>query len=287
MSFKLYSHPGILLKNHLEGVVRTGLSRFEENGLYKEDEAYDVAAQIRASLDADLRNVPLDDRKMYKGQIDIPRIERVEGVEYTNDEIKEMLRRKREGLPLNDNPQPTKKLSKFEIMQERIALQEDIKRSREARAKKKINTPPKQEKFIPTGDKAVDEATLRKLAGYNLNNGVSQMKVRQALLKYVDEKTAADIMNDARFANVYESEVSKIIDEETALEYSQAQKNTKKELASLKNENASYYKRRKAELLNEKDYDNMMLNDAIGKSNKAIRDRYDTALYDNELYDDF
>lgn len=37
MSFKLYSHPGILLKNHLEGVVRTGLSRFEENGLYKED----------------------------------------------------------------------------------------------------------------------------------------------------------------------------------------------------------------------------------------------------------
>jgi len=35
MSFKLYSHPGILLKNHLEGVVRTGLSRFEENGLYK------------------------------------------------------------------------------------------------------------------------------------------------------------------------------------------------------------------------------------------------------------
>ncbi len=258
-----------------------------KNGLYKEDEAYDVAVQIRASLDADLRNVPLDDRKMYKGQIDIPRIERVEGVEYTNDEIKEMLRRKREGLPLNDNPQPTKKLSKFEIMQERIALQEDIKRSREARMKKKINTPPKQEKFIPTGDKAVDEATLRKLAGYNLNNGVSQMKVRQALLQYVDEKTAADIMNDARFANVYESEVSKIIDKETALEYSQAQKNTKKELASLKNENASHHKRRKAELLNEKDYDNMMLNDAIGKSNKAIRDRYDTALYDNELYDDF
>ncbi len=37
MNFKLYSHPKILLKDHLQGVVRTGLNRFEENGLYKED----------------------------------------------------------------------------------------------------------------------------------------------------------------------------------------------------------------------------------------------------------
>ncbi|MDY0218929.1 MAG: CRISPR-associated helicase Cas3' [Candidatus Cloacimonas acidaminovorans] len=37
MDFNLYSHPGILLKDHLQQVLVTGLNRFEENQLYQDD----------------------------------------------------------------------------------------------------------------------------------------------------------------------------------------------------------------------------------------------------------
>jgi len=37
MNFNLYSHPGILLKDHLQQVLVTGLTRFEENQLYQDD----------------------------------------------------------------------------------------------------------------------------------------------------------------------------------------------------------------------------------------------------------
>jgi CRISPR-associated endonuclease/helicase Cas3 len=37
MDFNLYSHPKILLKDHLQQVLTTGRNRFEENQLYQRD----------------------------------------------------------------------------------------------------------------------------------------------------------------------------------------------------------------------------------------------------------